>query len=81
MIRNLKLRAATQDGPRTMVQQFGAGIEREVARNMVVSADAVGSFTSHLAVLRNLNQPLPRHARCQWRHSVSRISATSRRAK
>ena len=29
-----------------MVQQFGAGIEREVARNMVVSADAVGSFTS-----------------------------------
>jgi hypothetical protein len=41
-----------------MVQQFGAGIEREVARNMVVSADAVGSFTSHLAVLRNLNQPL-----------------------
>ncbi len=58
VIRNLKLRAATQDGPRTMVQQFGAGIERELARNMVVSADAVGSFTTHLAVLRNLNQPL-----------------------
>ena len=58
VIRNLKLRAATQDAPRTMVQQFGAGIERELARNMVVSADAVGSFTKHLAVLRNLNQPL-----------------------
>jgi outer membrane receptor protein involved in Fe transport len=59
VIRNLKLRAATVDAPRTMVQQFGAGIERELANNMVVSADAVGSFTKHLAVLRNLNQPLP----------------------
>ena len=59
VIRNLKLRAAFEDAPRTMVQQFGAGVERELANNMVVSADAVGSFTSHLAVLRNLNQPLP----------------------
>lgn len=59
VIRNLKLRAAMQDSPRTMVQQFGGGIERELAGNMVVSADAVGSFTRHLAVLRNLNQPLP----------------------
>ena len=58
VIRNLKLRAAAQDAPRTMVQQFGAGIERQLANNMVVSADAVGSFTKHLAVLRNLNQPL-----------------------
>ena len=58
VVRNLKLRAATQDAPRTQVQQFGAGIERELAANIVVSADAVGSFTRHLAVLRNLNQPL-----------------------
>src|SRR5687767_7920929 len=58
VIRNPKLRAATFDGPRTMVQQFGAGIERELTGNMVVSADAVGSFTKNLAVLRNLNQPL-----------------------
>src|SRR5688500_7307750 len=41
-----------------MVQQFGGGVERELTGNMVVSADAVGSFTNHLAVLRNLNQPL-----------------------
>ena len=39
VIRNLKLRAATQDAPRTMVQQFGGGIERELAGNIVVSAD------------------------------------------
>ncbi|MBY0495098.1 MAG: hypothetical protein K2Y23_12880 [Cyanobacteria bacterium] len=59
MIRNLKLRAAFQDSPRTMVQQFGGGVQRELAGNLVASADAVGSFTQHLAVLRNLNQPLP----------------------
>jgi hypothetical protein len=41
-----------------MVQQFGGGIERQIGTNFVVSADAVGSFTKHLAVLRNLNQPL-----------------------
>ena len=59
VIRNLKLRAAVQDAPRTQVQQFGAGIERQIGANFVASADAVGSFTKHLAVLRNLNQPLP----------------------
>ncbi len=59
VIRNLKLRAATVEAPRTMVQQFGAGIERQFGTNFVLSADAVGSITSNLAVLRNLNQPLP----------------------
>ena len=59
VIANLKLRAATEDSPRTMVQQFGGGIERQLGRDFVVSADVVGSFTRNLAVLRNLNQPLP----------------------
>jgi outer membrane receptor protein involved in Fe transport len=59
VIRNLKLRAASQDSPRTMVQQFGGGIERQLGRDFVVSADVIGSFTRDLAVLRNLNQPLP----------------------
>ncbi len=59
VIRNLKLRAASEDAPRTMVQQFGGGVERQLGRDFVVSADVVGSFTRNLAVLRNLNQPLP----------------------
>jgi hypothetical protein len=59
VIRNLKLRAAAEDSPRTVVQQFGGGIERQLGRNFVVSADVIGSVTSNLAVLRNLNQPLP----------------------
>jgi outer membrane receptor protein involved in Fe transport len=57
IIRNLKLRAATADAPRTMVQQFGAGFERQLGRDFVASIDGVGSFTRNLAVLQNLNQP------------------------
>jgi outer membrane receptor protein involved in Fe transport len=59
VIRNLKLRAATEDSPRTVVQQFGGGVEHQMGRDFVVSADLIGSFTRNLAVLRNLNQPLP----------------------
>lgn len=59
VIRNLKLRAAAEDSPRTVVHQFGGGVERQFGRDFVVSADVVGSFTRNLAVLRNLNQPLP----------------------
>lgn len=58
VIRNLKLRAASEDSPRTVVHQFGGGVERQFGRDFVVSADVVGSFTRNLAVLRNLNQPL-----------------------
>lgn len=58
VIPNLMLRAADPNSPRTMVQQFGAGVERQFGEAFVVSADAVGSFTSNLAVLRNINQPL-----------------------
>jgi TonB dependent receptor len=56
---NLMLRAADPDAPRTRVQQFGAGLERQLGNDFVVSVDVVGSLTSNLAVLRNLNQPLP----------------------
>jgi hypothetical protein len=58
VIRNLKLRAAFEDSPRTKVQQFGGGIERMLTDALVISADLVASVTNHLAVLRNLNQPL-----------------------
>ncbi|MFN2444564.1 MAG: TonB-dependent receptor domain-containing protein [Vicinamibacterales bacterium] len=59
VIGNLMLRAADPNSPRTTVQQFGGGVERQFGNNFVVSADLVGSFTRNLAVLRNLNQPLP----------------------
>jgi outer membrane receptor protein involved in Fe transport len=59
VISNLMLRSADVNAPRTMVQQFGGGFERQLGSAFVVSADVIGSLTDHLAVLRNLNQPLP----------------------
>ena len=41
------------------MQQFGVGIERQLGDNMMVSADVTASVTDNLAILRNLNQPLP----------------------
>lgn len=58
-VARIMVRAADRNSPRTMVQQFGGGIERQVGESFVASADFVRSFTRHLAVLRNLNQPLP----------------------
>jgi outer membrane receptor protein involved in Fe transport len=58
VIANLMLRAADPNAPRTQVQQFGGGVERQLGDAFVVSADVVGSVTSNLAVLRNINQPL-----------------------
>jgi outer membrane receptor protein involved in Fe transport len=58
-LRRTLIRAADPDAKRTMVQQFGAGVERQLGRDFVISADVVGSVTSNLAVLRNINQPLP----------------------
>jgi outer membrane receptor protein involved in Fe transport len=59
VISNLLLRASSVDQPRTRVQQFGGGVERQIGENMMASADFTGSVTDNLAVLRNLNQPLP----------------------
>jgi hypothetical protein len=53
------VRAADPNAPRTTVQQFGGGVEHQLGRDFVVSADVIGSVTSNLAVLRNINQPLP----------------------
>jgi outer membrane receptor protein involved in Fe transport len=59
VIGNLMLRAADPKAPRTRVQQFGGGVERQLGPSFVVSADVIGSVTDNLAVLRNINQPLP----------------------
>lgn len=55
----LLIRAADPDAPRAMVQQFGGGIERQIGADFVASVGFVGSVSRNLAVLRNLNQPLP----------------------
>jgi hypothetical protein len=59
VIGNLMLRGADPNAPRTRVLQFGGGFERQLGQSFAVSADLVGSSTAHLAVIRNINQPLP----------------------
>lgn len=59
VLSRLTIRAADVNSPRTRVQQFGGGIERQIGDVFVASADVIGSVTSNLAVLRNFNQPLP----------------------
>ncbi|MEO7135264.1 MAG: TonB-dependent receptor, partial [Vicinamibacterales bacterium] len=58
-VARIMVRAADRNSPRTEVRQVGVGVERQLRESFVVSADFVGSTTSHLAVLRNINQPLP----------------------
>ena len=59
VLSRLLIRTSDRNNPRTMVQQFGGGIEQQIGRDFVASADVIGSTTDHLAVLRNLNQNLP----------------------
>jgi outer membrane receptor protein involved in Fe transport len=59
VLSRLLIRAADANAPRAMVHQFGAGFERQFGRAFVASIDVVGSMSRHLAVLRNINQPLP----------------------
>ncbi|MPY88362.1 MAG: TonB-dependent receptor plug domain-containing protein [Luteitalea sp.] len=58
-LQRLLLRTADHDGRRAMVHQFGGGVERQLGDAFVLSVDVTGSIGRNLAVLRNLNQPLP----------------------
>ena len=74
----LLIRAANPDGRSATVHQAAVGVERQLARDFVVSADLVGNMGRNLAVLRNLNQPLngngprpyPAFGHIQWRDPV-----------
>jgi hypothetical protein len=78
VLSRLLIRAANPGGESALFQQVAAGIEREIARNFVASADLVANVGRNLAVLRNLNQPLngngprpyPGFAHIQWRDPV-----------
>ena len=74
----LLIRAASADGTSATSQQFAAGIERQVGRSFVVSADVIGNIGRNIAVLRNLNQPAngngarpyPNFGHIQWRDPI-----------
>jgi hypothetical protein len=58
----LRIRAVSEDAPKTTLTQTSIGMQRELAAQMVVSADFVYTRGSNLASLVNLNQPLPNAA-------------------
>ncbi|HKB10566.1 MAG TPA: carboxypeptidase regulatory-like domain-containing protein [Vicinamibacterales bacterium] len=61
-LRAVRLRSVDQNDPNTMTNQASAGLQRDIAANMVFSADFVYSRGRNLATLVNLNQPLPNAA-------------------
>jgi hypothetical protein len=58
-LRRLRVRAVTNDAPKTTVQQASVGGQREILKDLVLSVDFVYTKGSNLASLVNLNQPLP----------------------
>jgi hypothetical protein len=58
-LKAVRLRSVDPNDPNTMTNQASAGIQRDIAGNMVLSADFVYSRGTDLATLVNLNQPLP----------------------
>jgi len=61
-LRAVRLRAVSQDAPKTTTNQASFGVQRELDLGMVLSADFVYTRGSNLATLVNLNQPLPNAA-------------------
>jgi Carboxypeptidase regulatory-like domain/TonB-dependent Receptor Plug Domain/TonB dependent receptor-like, beta-barrel len=58
-LKPIRVRAVTNDAPKTMVTQASFGGQREIGDGWVASADFVYSRGSDLATLVNLNQNLP----------------------
>jgi hypothetical protein len=58
-LRTIRLRAVSNDAPKTTIQQASVGFQREIARGLVLSLDGVWTKGTNLASLVNLNQPLP----------------------
>jgi hypothetical protein len=61
-LRRLRIRAVSEDAPKTTLNQASAGVQRELAPGVLLSADFIYTRGSDLATLVNLNQPLPNAA-------------------
>jgi hypothetical protein len=61
-LRNLRLRAVTNDAPKTTIYQTSAGLQREMWKDVILSADFVYTKGTNLGSLVNLNQRLPNAA-------------------
>ncbi len=78
VLSRLLIRAANPEGTNAMFYQTGAGLERQLGRDFVVSADFISNIGRNISVLRNLNQPLngngarpyPNFGHIQWRDPI-----------
>jgi hypothetical protein len=57
-LRRLRVRAVSNDAPKTTMNQASFGAQRELAPGVVLSADFIYTKNTNLATLVNLNQPL-----------------------
>ena len=58
-LKSIRLRAVSNDAPKTTMFQTSFGMQREFADGLMATADFVYTRGSHMATLVNLNQPLP----------------------
>jgi hypothetical protein len=58
-LRRLRIRAVSNDAPKTTINQASIGIQREIMDGLIANADFVYTRGTNLASLVNLNQPLP----------------------
>ena len=61
-LRTKRLRAVANDAPKTTINQASFGIQRELMKGVVATADFIYTKGTNLASLVNLNQPLPNAA-------------------
>ena len=57
-LQRVRIRAANPNAPNSYVQQWSFGVQRELPAGLFVEADYVGTKSTHLNTLRDLNQPL-----------------------
>ncbi len=61
-LKRLRLRAVSNDAPKTTINQASLGLQHEFSGGILASADFVYTRGTNLASLVNLNQPLPNAA-------------------
>jgi hypothetical protein len=74
-VARLRIRAVSQEAPKSTVYQFSGGVEHALGEQLVLSADVVGTVGRNLASLVNLNQrlngngprPFPQFGFIEWR--------------
>lgn len=61
-LKSKRIRAVATDAPKTTINQASFGIQRELMRGVLATADFIWTKGTNLASLVNLNQPLPNSA-------------------